>query len=64
MTKKNLIMTAAILGAIALAVGLISLRISITADGVAGYGSVLFLLGIAALEYSISWRRLTRRSSD
>jgi len=61
MTKENIIKTAVIPGVIALAAIVLSLAIPFSADGLAGYGTVLFLIGIAALDYRISWKRLTSR---
>ena len=46
----------------AVAALLLSLRSSISAESVIGYASVFALLGVAALEYRISWKRLFGRS--
>ena len=61
MKKLNLLKTAVIPGVIALAVILLSFRIPIHAENVAGFGTVLVLAGIAALEYRLSWRQLIGR---
>jgi hypothetical protein len=60
---KNIIILAVTLGAlIAAAALLLSVGSSVTADSIVGYASVLALLGMAALEYRINWRRLIGRS--
>lgn len=61
MTKQTFLKTAIIPGLIALAVALLSFRIPFNADGLAGFGSVLILAGIAALEYRVSWRQFVGR---
>jgi threonine/homoserine efflux transporter RhtA len=61
MTKENLLKLAVIPGAIALAVCLLSSVIPFSADGVAGYGTVLFLVGIAAIEYRVKGKRSVSR---
>jgi hypothetical protein len=61
MTKDKLLKTAVIPGAIALAVLLLSFRIPINADSIAGFGTVLALVSIAALEYRLSWKELIGR---
>ncbi len=59
--KTNLTVLAATLSAIAVAAIVLSFRSSIDADSVIGFGSVLALIGMAALEYRISWKRLFGR---
>jgi hypothetical protein len=59
--KTYLTVIAATLSAIAVAALVLSFRSSVDADSVIGYGSVLALLGLAALEYRISWKRLFGR---
>lgn len=59
--KTNLIVLAATLGAVALAALVLSFRSSIDADTLIGYTSVLALVGMAALEYRINWKRLLGR---
>ncbi len=46
----------------AVAAFLLSVRSPITAESAIGYAAVLMLLGVAALEYRISWKRLVGRS--
>ncbi len=61
MTKENILRNAVLPGLLAAAAVVLSLTIpfSVSADGLAGYGTVLFLLSIAVLEYRISWKRIT-----
>lgn len=47
---------------IAVAAFLLSVRSLITAESIIGYAAVLALLGVAALEYRISWKGLFGRS--
>lgn len=61
MTKENMLKIAVIPGVLAVAVVLLALVSPFSADGVAGYGTVLFLVGIAAVEYRINWKRFLRR---
>jgi hypothetical protein len=60
---KNEISTLSItLGITAIAVYLLSRsHPTISADALAGFGVVLMLLAMAALEYRISWKSLTGR---
>jgi hypothetical protein len=59
--KTNLIVLAATLGAVAVAALVLSFRSAVDADSLIGYGSVLALVGMAALEYRINWKRLFGR---
>ena len=59
--KTNIIVLAASLGTVAIAALLLSFRSSVSVDSVIGYGSVLALVGMAALEYRINWKRLFGR---
>ena len=59
--KTNTIVLAATLSALAVAAIVLSFRSSVDADSVIGYGSVLALIGMAALEYRINWKRLFGR---
>lgn len=61
MTKDYILKIAVIPGVLALAVIALSAVLPFTADGLAGYGTVLFLAGIAALEYRFSWKRFFSR---
>jgi hypothetical protein len=47
---------------IAVASVLLSVRSSVNAESLIGYASVLALLGMAAMEYRINWRRPFGRS--
>jgi hypothetical protein len=58
--KTNMII-AATLGTLAVAAIVLSFRSSADAESVIGFGSVLALIGMAALEYRISWKRLLGR---
>jgi len=59
--KTNIIVSVATLGAVVAAAIALSFRASPDADSVIGYLSVFALLGMAALEYRVSWKRLFRR---
>lgn len=59
--NKNLIIAVPV-SLIAVAALLLSFRSSINAESLLGFASVFALLGVAALEYRISWKRLFRRS--
>ncbi len=59
--KKN-ILIAVPFSIVAAAALVLSFRSLLTAETVIGYASVLGLLGVAALEYRISWKRLFGRS--
>jgi hypothetical protein len=59
--KNNKLILAVIPGAIAIAAIVLSLRSPVSADSIVGYGSVIALLGLAALEYRISWKRVFSR---
>ncbi len=60
--KTNIIILAALSSLVAVAALLLSFRSPITAEAAVGYTSVLALLGMAALEYRINWKRLFGRS--
>jgi hypothetical protein len=59
--KNNKQLLAVTLGVIALAALLLSFRAPVTADSLVGFLSVTAILGIAALEYRISWKRVFGR---
>lgn len=59
--KTNLIVLAATLSFFAVAALVLSFRSSIDAASLIGYGSVLALVGMAALDYRIKWKRLLGR---
>lgn len=61
--KKNIINAAPTLGTIAVVTALVlSFRIPANAESMIGYASVLAILGLVALEYRISWKRLFGRN--
>ncbi|MEY4941346.1 MAG: hypothetical protein RIQ93_3081 [Verrucomicrobiota bacterium] len=60
--KNNLLVLVAFAGVTALAALLLTFRFPVSAEYAAGYASVLALLGMAALEYRINWKRLLGRS--
>lgn len=60
--KNNKIIIAATLGVIvAIAALALSFRSPVTADSLVGYGCVLALVGVSALEYRINWKRVLGR---
>ena len=59
---KNIIITlAAILGVTAAAAFLLSFRSPVNVDSLIGYASVFALVGVAALDYRVNWKRLFSR---
>ena len=58
--KKNLILAVPV-SAIAVAALLLSVRSSVNAETLIGYGGVFALLSLTALEYRISWKRIFGR---
>jgi len=59
MKKENI--AAVLPGVIAVVAIVLSLRVPVSPDSLAGFASVLMLLGIAALEYRLSWKTLFGR---
>jgi hypothetical protein len=59
--KKNLLLAVPV-SLIAVAALVLSVRSSVSAESLIGYASVFALLGVAALEYRITWKRLFGRS--
>ena len=59
--KNNIITQAALLGITAAALLLLSFRSHASMDSIVGFGSVLSLLGVAAMEYRITWKRILGR---
>ena len=60
--KNDIITLAALLGTfVAGAAFLLSSQSPVSVEAFVGYGSVLTLLGVAALEYRISWKWLGGR---
>lgn len=60
--KNNILILAALSSVLAVAALLLSFRSHLTAESAVGYASILALLGMAALEYRIDWKRLFGRS--
>lgn len=59
--KKNIIL-AVPFSLLAVAALVLSIGSSVSAETLIGYASVFALLGVAALEYRITWKRLFGRS--
>lgn len=59
--KYNGLIKAAIPGVIAIAAIALSLSSPVNADTLIGYGSVFALLGVAALDYRVRWKRVLGR---
>lgn len=59
---KNTLLIAVPISAIAVAALALSYRYSVTAESLIGYVSVFALLGVASLEYRISWKRIFGRN--
>ena len=60
--KTKILILAVLSSLLAVAALLLSFRSHITAESAVGYAFVLALLGLAALEYRINWKRLFGRS--
>ena len=54
---KKIILLAVPVGVIAVAAIVLSFGPPVNAESMLGYASVLTLVGVAALDYRISWRR-------
>jgi hypothetical protein len=61
-TMNKTIIIAVLSSLIAVAAFLLSGRSPVNAESAIGYAAVLALLGVAALEYRINWKRLFGRS--
>jgi hypothetical protein len=59
---KTTMLVAVPVSLIAVAALLLSVRAPVSAESVIGFASVFGLLGVAALEYRISWKRIFGRS--
>ena len=59
--NKNILLAVPV-SVVAVAAIVLSIRSSISAESLIGYASVFALLGVAALEYRITWKRLFGRS--
>ena len=60
--KNNILILAALISLLAGTALLLSFRSLVTAESAVGYASIIALLGMAALEYRINWKRLIGRS--
>jgi hypothetical protein len=58
---KNKTILAVIPGILVAAALLLSFRSQVTADSIVGFLAVLALLGVAALEYRLNWKRFFGR---
>lgn len=58
--KKNILIAVPV-SLVAVAALVLSVRSSVSAESLIGYASVAALLGVAALEYRITWKRLFGR---
>lgn len=58
--KKNILLAVPV-SLVAVAALVLSVRSSVSAESLIGYASVVALLGVAALEYRITWKRLFGR---
>jgi hypothetical protein len=59
---KNTIILAALLGLLAVSAFLLSARAMANAESLIGYGTVLALVGVAALEYRLGPKRVFGRA--
>ena len=59
--KKNLVIAVPV-SLLAVTALVLSLRSSVSAESLIGYASVFGLLGVAALEYRLTWKRPFGRS--
>jgi hypothetical protein len=60
--KNNKVILAVIPSLVAVAALVLSFRSQVGADSLIGYGAVLALIGLAALEYRINWKRIFGRN--
>jgi hypothetical protein len=61
MKKDKILLSAALPGLIAAAAIVLSIRIPVSPDRLAGFATILMLLGIAAVEYRVDWKKLLSR---
>lgn len=59
--NNNTLVIAVSLGVIAASALVLSLLPQVNADTLVGYGSVLALVAVAAVEYRINWKRVFSR---
>jgi uncharacterized membrane protein len=59
--KKNLIL-AVPASVIAVAALVLSFRAPVNAEALIGYATILAIVGVAALEYRLSWKRIFGRN--
>lgn len=60
--NKNILFLAVPSSLIAVAALVLSFRAPVNAESLIGYATVLALVGFAAMEYRLSWKRLFGRS--
>jgi hypothetical protein len=58
MKKETLLLAASVAGIVAAAAVVLSPRVTVGPDRLAGLVTILMLVGIAAVEYRIDWKRL------
>ena len=59
---KKILVIAVPTSLIAVAALVLSFRASVNAEALIGYATVFALVGVAALEYRVSWKRLFGRN--
>ena len=59
--KNNITTQAVLLGLTATALLALSFRSHLGLDSIVGFGSVLALLGVAAMEYRLTWKSVLGR---
>ena len=59
--NKTILLLAVTPGVIVLAALVLSIRSQVNADSLVGFGCVLVLAAMAAMEYRINWRRIFSR---
>ena len=59
--KNNITSYAAILGVTAAATLLLSVRSHVSVESIVGFGSILALLGVFAMEYRLTWKEILGR---
>ena len=59
--KNNIIVSAGLLGTFAAAALLLSVRSHASVESIVGFACVLTLVGVAALDYRITWKTILSR---
>ena len=59
--KNNITTHAAILGITAAALIVLSVRSHVSVESIVGFGSIIALLGVAAMEYRLTWKEILGR---